>query len=196
MALVGTGAAILGAAPVAISHMISTRAEKPESPAADRWADDQFTSSPALDASSLAQDKLVKQAKVELERLSSEEVKRGPGECKTGDRIELLGGWVSGSAGINLLTTPVGDLKSVINGNADERSFFITNFPLLYDWKRGCKGIGYIGPREAILYDTSGKAEFEGGEFLLAATDAGFLGYPSHACYLVVPSSEVTCAKE
>ncbi|HTN15449.1 MAG TPA: hypothetical protein VL094_11670 [Sphingomonadaceae bacterium] len=40
MALVGAGAFLLGVAPVAISHMLSATAEKPESSAADPWADE------------------------------------------------------------------------------------------------------------------------------------------------------------
>lgn len=195
MALVGTSAAILGAAPVAISHMISARAEKSESTAADRWADDQLTSSPALDASNQAAGKIVEQAKVELERLSGEEVKRGPGECKVGDRLELLGGWVAGAAG-NLFSDPTRDLKIMLDGNTDERSYLINNFPLNYNVQGGCMGVGHIRPMEAFLSEPLGGGKVEGGRFLVVTVNAGFLAAPSRACFLVVPSSEVTCAKE
>ncbi len=195
MALVGTGAFLLGAAPVAISHLISARTEKQKSPAIDPWADDPFTSSPALDASDQAAGRIVEQAKVELEQLNRDKAPRGPGECKVGDRLDLQGGWVAGAGG-NQFANPVRDLKIVLDGNADERSFLINNIPLHYNSQAGCMGVGTIRPMQAYLSQPLYGGQVEGGRFLIVSVNAGFLAAPSRACFLVVPASEVTCAKE
>jgi hypothetical protein len=180
-----------GAVLIALSHFAPMTTGQEKSLYADAWGDEELPS-PALGVSQKAQEKVLDQTKVELERLQREDVRRGPGGCKPGDRLEHLGGWAVGAAGVSYFSNPVEVMKKLVDAESDQQLRMVEASPLQVGRRGGCEGVGYLEPREAYLSQPLGGGAIEDGKFLVVTVDPGV---PSSGCFLVVEAKDVTCVR-